>query len=899
MPSGSPPPTAERRRLADRATHGVAPWRRWGCYVSDRAWGTVREDYSADGDAWRYLTHDMARSRTYRWGEDAIGGLCDRYQLLLFAPAFWNTRDPILKERYFGVTSQEGNHGEDVKEYYFYLDNTPTHSYMRMLYKYPQAAYPYRRLLEENAARAGGGEEFELLDTGVFDEDRYFDIFIEYAKRDAEDLCIRIEAFNRGPDAATLHLLPHLWFRNTWAWGRERTLEPTIALDTAARTDGAVVLLADDRRAGHLTNLTFQYELGERRLYAPPGGRPLFTDNESNNVRLYGAAARNLSAYTKDAFHRFVVNGEQAAVNPAAAGTKACIDYAETIRAGGSHVWRFRLTHDRLDHPLDEVDAVVAARHAEADDFYATIHPPQASADERLVQRQAFAGMLWTKQIYLFDVHQWLEGDNPRLPPPAGRTLVRNTHWRHLNSMRVLSMPDGWEYPWFAAWDLAFHAVALALIDPDYAEENLWVLLFEQFQHPNGQLPAYEWEFSDVNPPVHAWACLRVYHMRKDREGSGDRAFLERCFHKLLMNFAWWVNKVDSEGNNVFEGGFLGLDNITVINRSERITDGATLEQSDATGWMGFYSLCMMRIALELAKENRTYETLATKFFEHFVYIGGAMKRIGGRDYQMWDEDDGFFYDVLRYPDGRFQKFAVRSLVGLIPLFAIEVIDEEAEQTLPTFTTSIKWFVYNRPDLVGEACFTQQIGLETRHVLSIVDTQQLGRLLQRLWDPAEFLSPAGVRSLSKYHEAHPFAFGGSEVAYEPAEAVEKIKGGNSNWRGPIWFPTTFLLIESLVRFDDALLSQFAVRVPGSPDRALSPRDMARQLADRMIGLFTRGADGRRRIFGNNRKFQDDPHWRDYLQFFEYFHGDTGAGLGASHQTGWTGLVANLIDDWRR
>jgi len=895
----APPSTAEHRRLAERLWHGVPPWRRWGCYVSDRAWGTVREDYSADGDAWRFVTHDMSRSKAYRWGEDAIGGICDRYQLLVFAPAFWNTRDPILKERYFGLTSWEGNHGEDVKEYYFYLDNTPTHSYMRMLYKYPQAEFPYQRLIEENAARGGGGVEFELLDTGVFDDDRYFDIFIEYAKSDSEDIAVRVEAFNRGPSASPLHLVPQLWFRNTWAWGRERTLEPRIAIDASARADEAIVLTADDRRAAHLPNLTFQYELGEWRLYAPPGGQPLFTDNESNNARLYGPKAANASPFTKDAFHRFIVGGERDAVNPNAIGTKACVDYAVTIPAGASQVWRFRLTPKRLDQPLGEVDAIVAARKAEADEFYATVHPPKASDDERLVQRQALAGMLWTKQIYLFDVNQWLDGDNPAHPPPAGRPLIRNTHWRHLNSMRVMSMPDGWEYPWFAAWDLAFHAVALALVDPDYAEENLWVLLFEQFQHPNGQLPAYEWEFSDVNPPVHAWACLRVYQMRKARDGTGDRAFLERCFHKLLMNFAWWVNKVDSEGNNVFEGGFLGLDNITVINRSERILGGATLEQSDATGWMGFYSLSMMRIALELAQENRTYETLATKFFEHFVYIGGAMKQMGGRDYQLWDEDDGFFYDVLRYPDGRFQKFAVRSLVGLIPLYAIEVIDEEAEQTLPVFTTSIKWFVRNRPDLVGDAIFTQQLGLETRHVLSIVDTQQLTRLLQRLWDPAEFLSDAGLRSMSKYHEAHPFWYGGSAVGYEPAESVEKIKGGNSNWRGPIWFPTTYLLIESLVKFDAALLSQFSVRPPGSAGRALTPHDMARQLADRMIALFTRGADGRRRAFGANAKFQNDPHWRDYLQFFEYFHGDTGAGLGASHQTGWTGLVANLIDDWRR
>jgi hypothetical protein len=897
MPS---PSTAEHRRLAERIQHGVPPWRRWGCYVADRAWGTVREDYSPDGDAWRFVTHDMSRSKAYRWGEDAIAGLCDRYQLLVFAPAFWNERDGILKERFFGLTSWEGNHGEDVKEYYFYLDNTPTHSYMRMLYKYPQAAFPYQWLLDENAARHGGGLEFELLDTGVFDGDRYFDIFIEYAKNGPEDICIRIEAFNRGPDAAPLHAIPHLWFRNTWGWGNERHTPPTIGVEPArASGRGTVALLADDRRSDRLSNLTFQYQLGERRLYGPPDGRPHFTDNETNCERCYGPQAHNASPYTKDAFHRLIVNGDAAAVNPSQAGTKACLQYSATIPAGGSQVWRFRLAPDRLADPLTDVDTIVALRKSEADEFYATVHPPKATADERLVQRQALAGMLWTKQIYLFDVHQWLNGDDPAHPPPEGRRFIRNTHWRHLNSMRILSMPDGWEYPWFAAWDLAFHAVALSLVDPDLAEENLWVLLFEQFQHPNGQLPAYEWEFSDVNPPVHAWACLRVYQMRKERTGAGDRAFLERCFHKLLMNFAWWVNKVDSEGNNVFEGGFLGLDNITVLNRSEPLEGGATLEQSDATGWMGFYSLCMMRIALELAKENHTYETMATKFFEHFVYIGGAMKHMGGRDFQMWDEDDGFFYDVLRYPDGRFQKFAVRSLVGLIPLFAIETIDEEAEQHLPTFLTSIKWFVRNRPDLIGEACFTQSIGLETRHVLSIVDTQQLSRLLQKLWDPAEFLSEAGIRSLSKFHEARPFTFSGKTVNYEPAEAVEKIKGGNSNWRGPIWFPTTFLLIEALVKFDDALLSQFAVSTPASPNRALTPRDMAKQIADRMIGLFTRGTDGRRRIFGDTARFQNDPLWRDYLQFHEYFHGDSGAGLGATHQTGWTGLVANLIDEWRR
>jgi len=889
--------TAEHARLAERAHDPVPPWRRWGPYVSDRSWGTVREDYSATGDAWSYLTHDMARSQAYRWGEDGIGGLCDRYQLLVFAHAFWNGRDPILKERYFGLTPSEGNHGEDVKEYYFYLDNTPTHSYMRMLYKYPQAEFPYSRLVEENRARNGRGFEFELLDTGVFDADRYFDVFIEYAKQDPEDVCIRIEAFNRGPEAAVLHVLPHLWFRNTWAWTAPRGPEPRIVLDPSGGARDALALLADDRPARPLANLTFEYRLGERRLYAPPGGRPLFTNNETNAARI-GRGPASPSPYTKDAFHRFVVNGEPAAVNPLQAGTKACIHYAESIPAGGSAVWRLRLTPGRLERALADVDAIVAARRAEADAFYESIHPPGASPDERLVQRQALAGMLWTKQIYLFDVHRWLDGDDPAHPPPPQRASIRNTHWRHLNSMRILSMPDKWEYPWFASWDLAFDAVTLALVDPDFAEENLWVLLFEQFQHPNGQLPAYEWEFSDVNPPVHAWACWRVYEMRRRLCGAGNRAFLERCFHKLLMNFAWWVNKVDREGNNVFEGGFLGLDNIAVIDRSRPAADGSVLEQSDATGWMGFYSLCMMRIALELSRENPTYETMATKFFEHFMYIGGAMKNMGGRDYQLWDDHDGFFYDVLRHPDGRFRKFAVRSLVGLIPLYAVEVVDEAVESRLQTFLTSVKWFVQNRPDLVGDACFTEDAEGGLRHVLSIVDRQQLARILCRLWDPAEFLSVAGIRSLSKYHQAHPFVYDGNEVRYEPAEAESKIKGGNSNWRGPVWFPTTYLLIEALVKFDRALHSRFAVAAPGSPD-PITPYEMARELANRLIGLFTRGADGRRRIYGQTAKFQTDPHWRDVLLFHECFNGDDGAGIGASHQTGWTGLVANLIDEWRR
>jgi hypothetical protein len=862
--------------------------------VADRAWATVREDYSPDGDAWNYFPHEKARSKAYRWGEDGIGAICDRYQLLVFAPAFWNGRDRMLKERLFGTTWAQGNRGEDVKEYYFYLDNTPTHSYMRMLYKYPQAAYPYEQLVEEAAKRQGHGTEFELIDTGIFDDNRYFDLFIEYAKADEDDICVRIEACNRGPDDAELHVIPHLWFRNTWGWWPERRNEPIIERGGSSR--GHQTLVADDTHADPLKNLTFEYRLGRRYLYGPRGGEPLFTNNETNGPVVWGPGAQSASRFVKDAFHRYIVNGDDEAVNPAAMGTKACIDYKAVVPAGGSVVWRFRLSRSLLTAPLEDVDDIVALRKKEADEFYAAVQPPLATPDERMVQRQALAGMLWTKQVYLFDVHEWLDGDNPNHPPPASRRQVRNGTWRHLNSMRVLSMPDKWEYPWFANWDLAFQCVTLALVDPAFAKENLWLLLFEQFQHPNGQIPGYEWEFSDVHPPVHAWACWRVYSMEKQRTGRPDRAFLERCFHKLLINFAWWVNKVDRNGLNVFEGGFLGLDNITVINRSEPLADGATLEQSDASGWMAFFALSMMRIALELSHDNAVYETMATKFFEHFVYISGAMKKMGGRDYQLWDEEDGFFYDVLRYPDGRFHKFEVRSLVGLIPLFAIEVVEEETDSI---FTDDVDWFVRNRRDLVGLGCSTSTQNGRARHVLSIVDQGQLSRVLQRVWDPAEFLSDAGLRSLSKFHKDRPFVFGGAAVRYEPAESDVKIKGGNSNWRGPIWFPTTFLFIESLRKFDRATGSKMRIATPGSPDVELTPRDMAKELADRMIGLFTRGADGQRRIYRGVRKFQDDPHWRDYLLFYEYFDGDTGAGLGANHQTGWTGLVANLIDEWRR
>ncbi len=879
----------EHARLAEPYAGPVAPWRKWGPYVSDRSWGSVREDYSADGDAWNFLTHDQARSKAYRWGEDGIAGICDRYQLLVFALAFWNGRDPILKERMFGLTSSEGNHGEDAKECWFHFDSTPTHSYMRMLYKYPQREYPYRQLIEENRSR-GNQAEFELLDTGIFDDDRYFDIFIEYAKESPEDICIRVEVFNRGPDAAEFHLLPHLWFRNTWSWTDPPSGEPTIQPGIANQH---FMSMADDSTAKPLENIQLQYKLGRRFLYAPPGGELLFTNNETNASRLYGPSAVNRSPYVKDAFHRYVVHGEQC-VNPRQLGTKACIRYRCQVAGKSSIVFRLRLTDKEMANPLRDVDIIVKKRKAEADEFYETIYPPKATEEEKLIQRRAFAGMLWGKQIYLFDVNRWLEGDS--VPPPESHKKIRNVHWRHLNSMRVLTMPDKWEFPWFASWDLAFQCTTLSLVDPEFAKDNLWAMLFEQFQHPNGQIPAYEWEFSDLNPPVHAWAVWRVYQNEKMRTGKGDKVFLEKCLHKLLMNFAWWVNRVDSTGNNVFEGGFLGLDNITVVDRSEKLPGGAILEQSDATGWMGFFCLYLMRAALELANFDSAYEHLATKFFEHFIYIGAAMKKMGGRNYQLWDEQDGFFYDVLRLPNGDFNKFRLRSMVGLIPLYAVEILERKDLDAHPEFLGNVEWFIRNRPDLVGNACYSLT---GQRYVLSIVDSGQFAQVLQYIWNPEEFLATHGIRSLSKYHDQHPFSFGGGSVRYEPGESTVRIKGGNSNWRGPLWFPTTYLLIRSLLKFGRALGPDFTVRTPGSAGQSITPLAMAAEIADRMIGLFRKDEHEHRACFGPYRKFQEDPHWHDCLLFNEYYNADTGQGLGASHQTGWTGLVANLIDEWRR
>jgi hypothetical protein len=889
--------TAEARRLTEDA-QGKAAWKRWGPYVSERAWGTVREDYSPHGTAWDYFPHDHARSRAYRWGEDGLAGICDRYQLLVFALALWNGRDPILKERAFGVVPNEGNHGEDVKEYFFYLDSTPTHSYMKYLYKYPQAAYPYVQLIEENRRRQGTGEtEYELLDTGIFDDDRYFDVFVEYAKAGPEDICIRIEVCNRGPEDASIHILPQLWFRNRWAW--EATPKPEPMIEVGPRGRNFLSVRADDSAAEPLTNLLTPYHLGPRYLYGETGAQLLFTNNETHAERVWGPGVCSRSPYVKDAFHRHIINGDEC-VNPNQVGTKAGFHYAAlTVPAQGSVAVRLRLTDTKLASPLVDVDTIVRDRKKEADTFYRSIQPENASADERLVQRQALAGMLWNKQSYLYDVNVWLHGDNPQWPPPASRYHVRNVHWRHLNSQRILSVPDKWEFPWFAAWDLAFHCIPLALVDPAFAKEQLWLLLFEQFQHPNGQIPAYEWEFSDLNPPVQAWAVWRVYNMDRLRSGTADRQFLEQCFHKLLLNFTWWVNKVDSEGNNVFEGGFLGLDNITVIDRSHEKPHGAKLEQSDATGWMGMFCLNMMRIALELAKENNTYEALATKFFEHYVYIGAAMKNMGNRDYQLWDEQDGFFYDVLRYPNGEFHKFRLRSLVGLIPLYAIERLEEEWITPFENFRANLHWFLRNRRDLVQQCVTTLQHNGQQVHVLAIMNPEQIHQLLERVWDPNEFRSPYGVRSLSKYHEQHPFVFGNDGVEYEPGESRAIHKGGNSNWRGPVWLPTTFLLIESLRKLRKAYGATFTIGDPTGRGKKVTLDELARGLANSQISLFTRNERGERPVHGNARKFHDDPYWRDCLLFYEHFHADTGRGLGASHQTGWTGLVASLIDEWRR
>ena len=880
-PVSTPPQLAEQQRL-DEDARRLRHWKRWGPYLSERAWGTVREDYSPHGTAWESFPHDQSRSRAYRWNEDGLAGICDRHQLICFAVALWNGRDPILKERLFGLTGNEGNHGEDVKEYYFYLDSTPTHSYMKYLYKYPQAAFPYDRLVEENRRRTRQDPEFELIDSGVFDGNRYFDVFVEYAKATSEDLCIRIQIVNRGPEPAELTVLPTLWFRNTWSWGSD-IRRPRLK-EREAVTDMSVIETNHDY-------------YGKRRLLCDGQPPLLFTENETNTRRLYGD--QDGAAYVKDGFHNYVVHGEKHAVNPDRIGTKAAAHYMLTLPPGSTETIRLRFTNDEQtpEFSRQHFDAVFEARLQEANEFYATLAPPTLSEDARRVQRQTFAGLLWSKQFYHYEVARWLKGDPGMPEPPRERLGGRNADWSHLYNADVVSMPDKWEYPWYAAWDLAFHCIPLALVDPTFAKEQLVLMLREWYMHPNGQIPAYEWALGDVNPPVHAWAVWRVYKIDKKRHGAGDRRFLERCFHKLLLNFTWWVNRKDAEGKNIFQGGFLGLDNIGVFDRSAPLPTGGRIEQSDATSWMGMYCLNMLTIALELSRDNRAYEDVASKFFEHFVYICRAMNNIGGEQIELWDREDGFFYDVLHLPNGETKHLKIRSMVGLIPLFAVETLDSELIDSLPRFKHRMQWFIENRPDF-AQHLETQSHDGGVRRFLSLVNRDRLRSVLGYMLDEQEFLSPYGIRALSRYHQDHPYVLTvmGHEhrVDYEPAESGTGLFGGNSNWRGPVWFPVNYLLIESLQKFHYFLGDQYTVEYPTGSGRRSTLWQVAAEVSRRLTRIFLKNAEGTRPMFGGTSIFQDDPLWQNHLLFHEYFHGDNGAGIGASHQTGWTGLVAKLI-----
>jgi hypothetical protein len=879
--ASQPPIGAEQQRLeedAQRQRH----WKRWGPYLSERAWGTVREDYSLHGTAWEAFPHDHARSRAYRWNEDGLAGICDRHQLICFAVALWNGRDPILKERVFGLTGNEGNHGEDVKECYFYLDSTLTHSYMKYLYKYPQASFPYSRLVEENRRRGRHDPEFELIDSGLFDENRYFDVFVEYAKATPEDLCIRIQVVNRGPEQAELTLLPTIWYRNTWSWG----------------ADIRRPRLKQGESMNQLSVIETQHDYyGLRRLLCEGQPTLLFTENETNTRRLYGD--QEGAQYVKDSFHDYVVQGEKEAVNPDQLGTKGAAQYVLTLAPGATKTVRLRLTNEEQSPGFtkQDFDAVFTKRIQEADEFYDCLAPSGLSEDARRVQRQAFAGMLWSKQFYHYEVNRWLKGDPSMPEPPRERLHGRNSDWTHLYNADVISMPDKWEYPWYAAWDLAFHCIPLALVDPTFAKEQLVLMLREWYMHPNGQIPAYEWALGDVNPPVHAWAAWRIYKIDKKRSGVGDRRFLERVFHKLLLNFTWWINRKDADGKNIFQGGFLGLDNIGVFDRSAPLPTGGHIEQSDATSWMGMYCLNMLTIALELAQDNRAYEDVASKFFEHFVYICHAMNNIGGEKIELWDREDGFFYDVLHLPNGGTTHMKVRSMVGLIPLFAVETLDSELIDSLPRFKHRMQWFIENRPDF-SQHLETQSSDGGMRRFLSLVNCDRLKAVLRYMLDEEEFLSPFGIRALSRYHKEHPYVVSvmGREhrVDYEPAESSTGLFGGNSNWRGPIWFPVNYLLIESLQKFHYFLSDQYQVECPTGSGRQSTLWQVAAEISRRLTHIFLQNAEGKRPVFGRMNRLQDDPHWRDNLLFYEYFHGDNGAGIGASHQTGWTGLVAKLI-----
>jgi hypothetical protein len=879
----------ETRRLEEDARRECY-WKRWGPYLSERQWGTVREDYSANGNPWEYLPHDHARSRAYRWGEDGLLGICDAKCRLAFGLAMWNGRDPILKERLFGLAGPEGNHGEDVKEYYFYLDATPTHSFLKALYKYPQAEFPYARLVEENARRGPRDPEFELLDTGVFEEGRYFDVFAEYAKAGPEDILIRLTLENRGPESAVLRLLPSLWFRNTWSWGREGEGYP--ARPRLFAVDGACAMEAEHETLGRFR---LEADVPENS----PQPRMLFTENETNASRLFGA--ENPGPFVKDAFHQWVIHGREEAVNPGRTGTKAAFDYSLEIPAGGRQVVRLRLfrVEERPERLFGSgFDQLFGQRLAEADAFYLRRMPPDLSGQERSLMRQAYAGLIWTKQFYHYAIKDWQEGDPAFPPPPIGRKEGRNRGWEHLFNRDILSMPDKWEFPWFAAWDTAFHMLPMARIDPHFAQQQLLLFLREWYLHPNGQIPAYEFAFEDVNPPVHAWAVWHVHQMSASRK-VGDPSFLERAFHKLLLNFTWWVNRKDLHGKNVFSGGFLGLDNIGVFDRSSLPFENGRIEQADATAWMAFYCLRLLEMALELARHNAAYEDIASKFFEHFVAISDAINCIGGSG--LWHEEDGFYYDLLHLGEHS-QLLRVRSLVGLIPLIAVDVLDQETLDQLPHFTRRMEWLIRQRPDLARHIsyCETSPEG-EKRHrrLLAIPSRSRLERLLRVLLDENEFLSPFGARSLSRWHGEHPCVVhvDGREfkVGYEPGESETGMFGGNSNWRGPVWFPINYLLIEALQRYHLFYGGHLRVECPTGSGKLHTLDEVARQLAARLTGIFLPDESGHRPWHGPNGIFASDPHWRDPQLFHEYFHAETGQGLGASHQTGWTSLVTNCLE----
>jgi hypothetical protein len=872
---------AEQKRLNIAREQGI-PWKKWGPYLSERQWGTVREDYSEDGNAWDYFSHDQSRSRAYRWGEDGLAGISDDKQQLCFALALWNGRDPILKERLFGLTNSEGNHGEDVKEYYFYIENTPTHSYMKYLYKYPHDEYPYRDLVETNRRRSREEMEYELLDTGVFDEDRYFDVFVEYAKADPEDVLIKISVHNRGPQAAQLHVLPTLWYRNTWSWEKGQP-KPE--------------LRQSDLNEIHATHP----QLGDYRLQCEGAGELLFTENESNASRLWGQP--NLSSYVKDAFHEYVVSGKKDAVNPAKTGTKAGALYVLNVPGRGSSVVRLRLA--QKGDGFGDFDQVFTHRLAEANEFYERITPKSLSEDERRVHRQALAGMLWSKQFYHFDLDKWLLEHNSHPVLSSGNKKVRNAEWFHMLNRDVISMPDKWEYPWYAAWDLGFHTIAFSLVDFDFAKEQLLLMLRSLYAHPNGQIPAYEWNFSDVNPPVHAWATLFLYRIETEL-GRADLRFLERSFQGLMLNFNWWINRKDPEGRNVFAGGFLGLDNIGVFDRSAPLPTGGHLDQADGTAWMAFYCQCMLDIALVLIDYDPMYEEIAFRFIEHFAWITYAMDRIGGGQDQMWDEKDGFFYDLLHFPNGDSTRLKIRSMVGLLPLCAATVFEADIFKKYPRILELMELFRKRHPEVykkLNRAADPVAGGYQGRRLASVCDKEKLQRILAYMLDENEFLSPYGIRSLSKYHRDYPFVFylQGQEykVEYLPAESSTGMFGGNSNWRGPIWMPVNGLIIRGLLQMFPFYGPDFKVECPTGSGKYMTLFEVAQEIAKRLSKMFLRDADGKRPVYGGTKKFQEDPYWKDYILFYEYFHGDNGAGLGASHQTGWTGIIARSLDLFAR